>query len=85
MEHYPAPQHTVSQFSCFSPAEFDLVLESITRRYGQDVLAYCIDEQRIDEMVSEKATTSEKIEVTAYWVKEAVREYHYRAIDKQFR
>jgi hypothetical protein len=84
MEIYPKLPYKVSRFSDFSSQDFSLVIESIKRRYGSAVLDYWADEQNISTLVHEN-TEQEKQAITEYWVKEAVREYHYRSIEKQFR
>lgn len=82
MESYPKLLYAVSCFSDFSSAEFELVVEGVKRRYGESVFD-SIDEQTITELVALKEPV--KQDVTSFWVKEAVREYHYRTIEKQFR
>jgi hypothetical protein len=83
MEKYPKLPYEVSRFSDFSSSDFDLVVESIKRRYGPSILDYWTDEQIIGALVLER-TEPEKQAITTYWVKEVVREYHYRSIGKQF-
>jgi hypothetical protein len=84
MEKYPKLPYEASRFSDFSSSDFELVIESIKRRYGASILDYWTDEQIINALVLERAGP-EKQAIITYWVKEAVREYHYRSIEKQFR
>jgi hypothetical protein len=77
MGKYPGSNYGVSRFSAYSASQFVLLVEDIKKRYGSSVLERQFNDEQIVDLITEK-TEPEKQAITIYWVKEALREYHYR-------
>jgi hypothetical protein len=83
IEKYPKLSYKATCFSACSSSEFELYVEGITKKYGEDIFQCRMDEQRIAEIVSEK-TKPEKWEKTIFYVKEALQEFYLRHLEKKY-
>jgi len=84
MEKYPKLTYNISGFSGLSSSEFELVIDNLKNRYGESFFDYLDDEDKIKEIVQEN-TSADLFDVTIYYVNEALKEYRFRCMEKQFR